>query len=300
MQSENSLPLRSDRNGLQQIFALGVWLLGVLVLARTAIVVSAIRQFGEQIAHLPFRWIASHSLQIAWVWSALICAFGLVCLFRIRIRLTLLILVVLLIAVSGVTYFADRCDCSDGLRPRFFEWAQHITPVLAGCAGALLFLGRRTSLPAGRAIKRTLVGLITSTALFVIAFFASGSGSARMTALPSSGTQLRIYLSATCPHCLKSAPRVRALANDPTLSDVVVFIGANSQSEIDSYFAQAKLEFEYNGLTLSQLREVTPAVPATELVAGGKVIAKWHDVIPSSHEVQSELSKAGYSLAQNQ
>ena len=117
------------------------------------------------------------------------------------------------------------------------------------------------------------------------------NGYAQPAGASPSAVQVHIFLSASCPHCLENAPRVRSLAEGTEIAPTTVFIGANSQAEIEAFFRRAGVAFRYVPLTMSQLGARAPTVPRTELVAGDQVVAEWREAIPELAEIRAAAKR---------
>jgi hypothetical protein len=264
---------------MRGIAAGGTWLIGICILAGAAWMAPGRGNFAEQIALLPLAWTARFANTMAWVWTAAFAAIGLACLFRYRMRAALGAAAAGLLGAAGVWRWAGSCGCV--LRPSSSAWLEGGMVGLAAAAGLLALLG----VPDGRRrMKSGVTGVLAAALLAGMQVGPLRKSYAQPAPASATELQVRIFLSASCPHCLENAPRVRSLAESTATT---VFIGASSKAEIDAFFRRAGVTFRYVPLTMSQLGARAATVPRTELVAGDRVLAEWREGIPELAEISA-------------
>ena len=226
---------------------------------------------------------------IAWIWAAALLPLGLACLFRLHARSALWGSGALLLGAAGVWRWAGSCGCV--VRLPAAAWVESAAMVVGAAAWLLAVLaGRAVPTPRVR-FKGGAAGVLAAALLVGINAVPFHGGDAQAAAAPGTGVQLRIFLSATCPHCLANAPRVRELAASADLGPAAIFLGANSKEEIDTFFSNAGVTFDYVPLTMSQLGDRSPTVPRTELAAGDRILAEWRESVPGLDEVRAQIAK---------
>jgi hypothetical protein len=107
------------------------------------------------------------------------------------------------------------------------------------------------------------------------------------------GLEVRVVLSATCAHCRQLAGNVQSLQQQLHSPEVTIYLGAQTSDEIDDFMKTTGVHLVYVPVTFRQLQQMSPSVPAVQILSNGAILQNWVGEVPSAGELQSALNTTG-------
>lgn len=283
----------SGSNWKRQVYFWGGWLLGATLLTAAVLKALALSGFLGQLRlyGVPAGWIGFTAALL------LLCevTLGLCGVLGVQLRRVGWGTLLLMALFAGATLLRWRalegtsCGCFGTLSTGGPTAILIQDAVLAGIALLVLAAGRRMkgekpARPAWRAVVSTLVVFLAVEAARGVA------GSSRL-GTPAAGDHLRVFLSAGCKHCQESLGKVQALATAKSLPPLKLFIGAESDKQLEGFLRAARPQPQHVPLTLHQLGKEVSQVPTVQVLRDGRLLREWAPLVPDVAAVEQTLRR---------
>lgn len=276
------------------MYLAGAWVLGATFLFAA---VSKTFYFQEFADNLAIYGIKNHGLQLA-LGSAVIGAeflLGTALFFSERTKSALLCACALLalFATETLGHWSglqnSQCGCFGPLSssgPGMSLLHQAVLLVI-GVAALIAAPLQSQTIVQSRFLRIGLSSIVIMAAA-IYSFAAHPAGNIRLA--DQRGLQVRAVLSATCPHCRAMARQVYLLQQQVKQSPFVIYLGAQSNEEINNFNTAAGVHLQYVPVTFRQLQSLSRQVPAIQIVKNGEIVKDWVGEVPSAAEVDSAVN----------
>jgi hypothetical protein len=276
-------------------FFIGTWSLGVIFIVAAALKIGGFDSFARQISQydlMPSKLINAAGILIITV-EAIAGTLLLIGAYQLK---AIKVVIALLLIFLSITLFkwdlleGTDCNCfgsAMGGGPASVVWHD---VMLLSFAALLIMLGRKQEYD--KQSPRTFRAGVGALTVLVLVFFTHQTAMEGLPADSSSeGRQVRVFLKATCIHCIESADQLRELIRAVDLPDVKVFIGAEYEGQIQDFLSRANLNVSYTPLTFSQLSRQVEHVPAVQILYMNKVLREWEGEVPTPEQVRTSFNE---------